>query len=219
MLLWRYCKDMQTYFGYFGHAWLHSMIASPCTKDSKFICCMHKISFIIHFFLTALQRILQFDWPAAFWPICQDPKFWQICWWNINNNISFHFRLLPIKTSMTKFFKKSYLGVILDPFCPNFRKKWFFLEKRAQSVIQRKNYLPLRQKSENHNEPFLRKLLDGQTKNQFIPLISSWDTANFKVIRLIEKSCNLIGQEHFGPYLRNQNFPKYEICLCMQQLQ
>ena len=21
---WRYCKDMQTYFGYFGHTWLHS---------------------------------------------------------------------------------------------------------------------------------------------------------------------------------------------------
>ena len=25
------------------------------------------------------------------------------------------------------------------------------------------------------------------------------------------KTCNLIAQEHFGPYLRNRNFPKYEI--------
>ena len=31
-------------------------------------------------------------------------------------------------------------------------------------------------------------------------------------IWLIKKSCNLIGWEHFGPYLRNQNFPTYEIC-------
>ena len=32
-------------------------------------------------------------------------------------------------------------------------------------------------------------------------------------IRLIKKSCNLIGWEHFGPYLRNQNFPKtWDLC-------
>ena len=35
---------------------------------------------------------------------------------------------------------------------------------------------------------------------------------NFRVLQVIEKSLNLIGQEHFGPYLRNQNFFKYEIC-------
>ena len=34
MLLRRYCKDMQTYFGYFGHAWLHSpkMIVLTCRR-------------------------------------------------------------------------------------------------------------------------------------------------------------------------------------------
>ena len=32
------------------------------------------------------------------------------------------------------------------------------------------------------------------------------------------KFCNLIGQEHFGPYLRNQDFPKREICPSMQKL-
>ena len=123
---------------------------------------------------------------------------------------------------MTKFFKKakkipfcSYSG----SFLPKFRQKWISLEKRAMSFFQYSNYLPLRQKSEKSNEPFLRNLLDGHTKNQFIPLISLWDTANFRVLRLIEKSHNLIGLEHFGPYLRNQNFPKYEICLSIQQLQ
>ena len=35
MLFWRYCKDIQTsYFGYFGHAWLHTpkMIVSTCRR-------------------------------------------------------------------------------------------------------------------------------------------------------------------------------------------
>ena len=63
-------------------------------------------------------------------------------------------------------------------------------------------------KSEGANEPFLRKLLDGHTKNQFILLILSWDAANFRDLRLIEKSHNLIGHEHFGPYVRNHNFSK-----------
>ena len=56
----------------------------------------------------------------------------------------------------------------------------------------------------------MQKLLEWHTKNQFISLISLWDTANFIVLRLIEKSSNLIGQKYFGPYLRDQNFPKYE---------
>ena len=82
--------------------------------------------------------------------------------------------------------------------------------------------------------------LQQQTKNQFILSIHSWDTVSFRVtwpdwlhplvwiyiniqkirlfhwfvleIWLIRKSCNLIGWEHFGWYLRNQNFPKYGIC-------
>ena len=34
MLFWRYCKNIQTYFGYFGHAWLHTsrMIVSNCRR-------------------------------------------------------------------------------------------------------------------------------------------------------------------------------------------
>ena len=123
---------------------------------------------------------------------------------------------------MTKFFKKakkipfcSYSGLFL----PKFGQKWISLEKRAMSFFKYSNYLPLCQKSEKSNEPFLRNLLDRHTKNQFITLISLWDKANFRVLRLIEKSHNLIGLEHFGPYLRNQNFPKYEICLSIQQLQ
>ena len=35
MLFWKHCKDMQTYFGYFGQTWLHTpkMIVSTCTLE------------------------------------------------------------------------------------------------------------------------------------------------------------------------------------------
>ena len=36
-------------------------------------------------------------------------------------------------------------------------------------------------------------------------------------IWLIKKSCHLIGWEHYGPYLRNKNFPKYGTCAGTQQ--
>ena len=39
-----------------------------------------------------------------------------------------------------------------------------------------------------------------------------------KEIWLIKKSCSLIGWEHFGPYLRSKNFPKYLICAGTQQI-
>ena len=107
---------------------------------------------------------------------------------------------------MTKFFKKTkknFFGAILRVFCTNLGQKWIFLKKRTLSVFQYLNYLPLStenfwitniwiiyRKSEKSNEPFVRKLLDGHTKNQFISLSSFWDTANFRVLQLIEKSCN-----------------------------
>ena len=37
-------------------------------------------------------------------------------------------------------------------------------------------------------------------------------------IWLVKKSSNLIGWEHFGPYLMHQNFPKCEICAGTQQI-
>ena len=56
MLLWRYCKDMQSCFGYFGHAWLHlsKLIVSPHIK-LRCLCVCKIIKFIIHFFLTILH--------------------------------------------------------------------------------------------------------------------------------------------------------------------
>ena len=48
-------------------------------------------------------------------------------------------------------------------------------------------------------------------KNQAFSSFCSWDI-------LILKPCNLIGWEHFGPNLRNQNFPKYGIQTRIQEI-
>ena len=55
-----------------------------------------------------------------------------ICWWNTNNNISFHYRLIPRKTNITKFIKKSqkpYFGPILSPFAQIGAKNEFSWKK------------------------------------------------------------------------------------------
>ena len=53
--------------------------------------------------------------------------------------------------------------------------------------------------------------LNQHAKNQAISFICSGDMVE-------KKSCNLIGLENFGPYLRNQNFPKYGIGAGKQQI-
>ena len=165
---------------------------------------------------------MQFDSLAEFWPITQDPKFCQICWWNINSNISFHFRLFSIKTNMTKFFKKSkelYFGAILSPFCSNLGKNEFSWKKGLRQFFNIQIIYHCAKNQKNLMSYSWENCWRDSPKSSFISLISLSDTTNFRVLQLIEKSCNLIGQEHFGPYLRNQNFPKYEICSSIQQLQ
>ena len=53
VLLWRYCKDMQTYFGYFRHNWSH--LPKVIVSTSRRLQCMQKINFIIYFFLKILH--------------------------------------------------------------------------------------------------------------------------------------------------------------------
>ena len=111
-------------------AWLITLTQNDSItlmKTSMFIS-LQKIIFIMHFFLTILH----------FKKSCNMIGCNMICWWNINNNISFHYRLFPRKTNMTKFFKKyqkPYFGAILGPFCPNLGQKCIFLQKRALSVL------------------------------------------------------------------------------------
>ena len=147
-----------------------------------------------------------------------------ICWWNTNNNISFHYRLFPRKTNITKFIfqkiPKSLFWVHSGPFHPNWGQKWIFLGKKGPvsfSIFELPTIVPKIRKIQ-WAIPEKTVGVTHQKPVYFIK-ISLWDTANFRVLWLIEKPCNLIGQEHFGPYLRNQNFPKYEICSSIQELQ
>ena len=77
---------------------------------------MPKIKFIINFFIEILHfKEPWFYWLTAFGPITGDPEFcqiWDWCW-NINTNISFHFRLFPRKTNDPIIKTKPYFGVIL----------------------------------------------------------------------------------------------------------
>ena len=89
-------------------------------KTLMFIC-MQKTNFSIHFILEILHFKKSGIWLAVpNWGL----EFWQIWewWWNINNNISFHFRLFLWKTK-DNFFKKNpkitYFWAILGPFNPN----------------------------------------------------------------------------------------------------
>ena len=127
MLFWRYCKDMQIYFGYSGHAWLHTpkMIVSACRR----LQCLTAFNFITHFFL----EILHFKESCNF---CnREPEFCQIrdWWWNTNYKINFHFGLLPSKTK-DKFslkIQKTLFWGHFGPFLPKLGQKWIFLVKRT----------------------------------------------------------------------------------------
>ena len=122
MLYWRYCKDMQTYFGYFGHICMHTpKMISTCTRLWCLSVCK-KTSFIIHFFLEILhfkESCNLIGWQHRELEFCQ---IWD-WWWNINNNISFHFRLSSRKTN-DKFFLKIQKEPILGPFWALFTQIW-----------------------------------------------------------------------------------------------
>ena len=67
IFFWRYCKDIQnSYFGYFGHAWLHTpkMIASACRRLLCLSACQK--TFIIHFFLEILHIKNELSWKNRF---------------------------------------------------------------------------------------------------------------------------------------------------------
>ena len=74
--------------------------------ETSIFICIQKINCINHFFL-AILKYLAIWLAGSILAITQEPKFCQICWSNINNNISSSFRLFPRKTNMTIFFKKS----------------------------------------------------------------------------------------------------------------
>ena len=128
---------------------------------------MQKTNLITHFFLEILhfkESCNLIGWQH------QELEFRQIWdwWWNINSNISFHFRLFPRKTNDKIFLKiqKNLFWGHFGPFLPKFGQKWIFLEKRALSVCRYSNYLSSCQKSYKTIEQFLRKTPNWPTDRQ-----------------------------------------------------
>ena len=111
-------------------------------------------------------------WLSPFCPINREPDFCQIWdWWcNINNNISFHFRLflrkiLKFLINFSKNPKKLFWGQF-GSFLLRFGQKWIFAEKRALTLFKYSNYSPSCQKSEKTIESFVRKMLNWQMDRQ-----------------------------------------------------
>ena len=136
--------------------------------------CMPEVKLIIHFFLKILiLKNLATLLAGSIWAHNWNLKFCQIWgWcWNINKNISFHFRLLPRKINdkiFQKIQKKLFWGhVAILAFFAQIWVKMNSPRKKALSVFKYSNYLPLCNKSEKTIMPFLRKMLnwwmDGKT--------------------------------------------------------
>ena len=121
---------------------------------------------------STLSSMLWWRFPA-FWTITREPEFSQLWdwWWNINNNISFYFRLYPRKTSNKTFQKipQKLFRCQFWPFLCKFGQKLIFVEERALPVFKYSNYLPSYQKSGKKMSQSWEKnvkLMDGQTDRQ-----------------------------------------------------
>ena len=133
---------MQTsYFGHFGHITQIQNDSMSLQKSS-----MSSLRWFTSFLRYYISKNYA-TW-SAFWPITREPEFFQVWdwWWNINNNISFHFRLFPRNTNDKIFQEKPILGPFWA-FFPNLGKKEFFLKKESLSVFKYSNYLPTSRKS------------------------------------------------------------------------
>ena len=94
-------------------------------------------------------------------------------WWNINNNISFHFRLFPRKTKLkiVQISKKPYFGAILGPFCSNLDKKEFswkngsdiFLIFKLSTIVPK---IKKKQKKKLMSDSWEKCWTDGGTNGQ-----------------------------------------------------
>ena len=105
---------------------------------------------------------MQFDWQASFWPIIWDPKLCQICWWNINNNISFHYSYFQEKLTSQNFSKNPKNVVLLGPF-------WVFL-----SELGPKMNFPGKKGSASYS---ISKLPTIVPKNQKKLMSHSWENS------------------------------------------
>ena len=127
MLFCIYWKDMQIYFEYFGYAWLHTpkMIVSTCRRLWYLSSCQKYTSSFTSFLRYYILKNPVIWLAGSILAITRDLEFYQIWdwWWNINNNISFYFRLFTRKTSV-KIFKNTQKAIFLGTFCALFAQMW-----------------------------------------------------------------------------------------------
>ena len=166
---WKQCKDTQTsYFGYYVYIQLRiPKIISTCRKLQYLSTCQ-KINFISHFFLEIILKNPAI-WLANNILALNSTEFCQIWdWlWNINNNISFHFRLFPgkIKGKIFQIVQKTLFWGNFGPFCTNVGK-WILLQKKVMPVFKYCNYLLSCKKSEKTNDMLLKKIPNWTTHRQ-----------------------------------------------------
>ena len=98
MLLWRYCIDMQTYFGYFGHAQLHSpkMVVSPRRRLRCLSACKKQTSSFSSFLRYYILKNSATCLAGSILAHNSRPEILPDVL--VNNNINFHFRLISRKT-------------------------------------------------------------------------------------------------------------------------
>ena len=152
-ILQRYCKlVILGTFGMSGYAhpkWYYQLV-------ENFDFFLHAENELHHFFSILRNYILK---NLIYWLddsiLAYNSRTWRLSdmgwWWNINNNISFHFKLFPGKTN-NNFFSKNPKGSILRFFFPKVGQNSIFLEKRALSDFKHSNYLPSCKKSEKNND-------------------------------------------------------------------
>ena len=78
MFFWRYGKDMQnSYFGYFGHTWLHmpKMVVQLVENFDVYLHPKNILQYSLLPWDITFYRIWQFDWPTAFWPVTNEPEY------------------------------------------------------------------------------------------------------------------------------------------------
>ena len=164
---------MQTYFGYFRHAWLHTpkMIVSSCRRFQCLFACQKWSSSLtssLRYYILKNHAIWQ-----HFGLLLKTQNFVRYEIGGEISIISFQFRFFPRKTN-DKIFEKTKKKIFRGHFrlfLPKFGQKWIFLEKNLCQFLNIPIIYHDTKKSEKTNEPPLRKILncwmdrltDGQT--------------------------------------------------------
>ena len=105
-----------------------------------------KLKFCLYFSFYCNQKV-NLNQSAGSWKETNHMPF-TCCWTrSIASNLDY-FQEKLMKTFFKKNPQKPYFGGHFGPFLPKFGQKWFFLKKRALSVLKYSNYLKLCQKSE-----------------------------------------------------------------------